>query len=326
MVMVAVGGGFFVLVSHLLFADDTLLFYEANAGHIQSLKAILLCFEAISGLKINLDKTEMVAVGDVSNISRLANILGCVVSSLPMKYLGLPLGASFKAKSIWDGVLEKSECRLAGWKRLYLSKGGRLTLIKSTLSNLPTCYLSLIPLLASIACRMEKLQRDFLWSGIGEEFKFHLVGWEKVCNPMRDGGLGIRNVRILNRSLLGKWLWLYNNERGALWKGVIDLKYGCETGGWCSKEGRGSYGVGLWKFIRKGWDSFASNTQLSLGDGRRIRFWKDNWVGDTALWEAYPAIYSIARDPDAMVAYLRVYTRFTRVEYQPKSGRYMTGK
>jgi hypothetical protein len=46
-----------------------------------------------------------------------------------MKYLGLPLGASFKAKSIWDGIIEKIERRLAGWKRLYLSKGGRITLI-----------------------------------------------------------------------------------------------------------------------------------------------------------------------------------------------------
>ncbi|KAF5445957.1 hypothetical protein F2P56_031628, partial [Juglans regia] len=141
MVIAAVEGGFFsgfsvgdihgsTIISHLLFADDTLLFCEANAGHIKSLKAILLCFEAVSGLKINLAKTEMVAVGNVSNIRGLANILGCGVSLLPLKYLGLPLGASFKAKSIWEVVLEKFERRLAGWKRLYLSKGGKITLIK----------------------------------------------------------------------------------------------------------------------------------------------------------------------------------------------------
>ncbi|KAG6687567.1 hypothetical protein I3843_11G078000 [Carya illinoinensis] len=77
-----------------------------------------------SGLKINLMKTEMVAVGDVRNIWGLANILGCGVSSLPMKYLGLPLGASFKAKTIWAEVVEKLDRRLAGWKRLYLFRGG----------------------------------------------------------------------------------------------------------------------------------------------------------------------------------------------------------
>jgi hypothetical protein len=61
-----------------------------------------------------------------------------VGSSLPLKYLGLPLRASFKANSIWDGVIEKIEYYLVRWKGMYLSKGERITLIKSTLSNLPT--------------------------------------------------------------------------------------------------------------------------------------------------------------------------------------------
>jgi hypothetical protein len=74
---------------------------------------------------------------------------------------------------------------------LYLSKGGRVTLIKSTLSNLPTYFLSLFPIPSSVANRIEKLHRDFLWSGIGEEFKFHLVNWSKVCSPISNGSLGI---------------------------------------------------------------------------------------------------------------------------------------
>ena len=76
--------------------------------------------------------------------------MGCRVSSLPMKYLGLPLSASFKAEPIWNDIIEKVERCLAGWKRLYLSKGVRITLIKSTLSNLPTYFLLLFPLPASI--------------------------------------------------------------------------------------------------------------------------------------------------------------------------------
>jgi hypothetical protein len=64
-----------------------------------------------------------------------------------MKHLELPLGAAYKATSMWNGVTEQMEQRLAGWKKIYLSKGGRLTLIKSTLSNLSTYYLSLFPVL-----------------------------------------------------------------------------------------------------------------------------------------------------------------------------------
>ena len=65
-----------------------------------------------------------------------------------MKYLGLPLGAHYKSSSICDGIIENMEKRLVGWKRLYPSKGGHLTLIKSTLSSLHTAYfLSLFPIL-----------------------------------------------------------------------------------------------------------------------------------------------------------------------------------
>jgi hypothetical protein len=144
-------------------------------------------------LKINLGKLELVPVGDVSNVHELTSILGCRVSALPLTYLGLPLGASFKNKSIWNPVVEKIEKRLAGWKHFYLSKGGRLTLIKSTLLNLPTYYLSLFPVPKSVARRIEKLQRDFLWGGLDEEPKFHLVHWKKVCEPLY--GWGPRNPK-----------------------------------------------------------------------------------------------------------------------------------
>jgi hypothetical protein len=60
-----------------------------------------------------------------------------------LKYLGLHLGVSYKAKHIWDGrVIEKIERWLACWKMLYLFMGGRISLIKSTPSNLPTYFMS----------------------------------------------------------------------------------------------------------------------------------------------------------------------------------------
>lgn len=57
----------------------------------------------------------------------MASILGCQISQLPINYLGLPLDALFKSISIRDNVLEKMERKLASWKMMYLSKGGRAT-------------------------------------------------------------------------------------------------------------------------------------------------------------------------------------------------------
>ena len=109
-------------------------------------------------------------------------------------------------------------------KCLYLSKGGRVTFIKSTLSNLSTYFLSLFPIPAGVANRIEKLQRNFLWGGFGDEPKIHLVKWAIVCTPISSGGLGIRKIRLFNIALLGKWLWRFGIEKDALWRQVIDYR------------------------------------------------------------------------------------------------------
>ena len=111
---------------------------------------ILSWLENVSGLKINLDKSKLVPVGVVPNVEMLVDALGCKRGSLPMKYLGLPLGAKWKDRAVWNPIIEKMERRLVGWEKLYLSKGGRLTLIKSTLSNLLTYLLALFPIPANI--------------------------------------------------------------------------------------------------------------------------------------------------------------------------------
>ncbi|XP_040998879.1 uncharacterized protein LOC121244742 [Juglans microcarpa x Juglans regia] len=164
-----------ISVTHLLFADDTLIFCDPDPDQICSMRALLLCFEAVSSLKVNLTRSEIVPVGLVNNLNKVAAILGCKVSSLPVKYLGLLLGASHKSKAMWDGIVEKIERKLEVWKRIYLSKGGRITLLKSTLSNLPWYFLSLFPLPAILANRLENLYCDFLWGGLEDEKKIHLI-------------------------------------------------------------------------------------------------------------------------------------------------------
>jgi hypothetical protein len=82
-----------VHISHLLFADDMLMFSGASQGQVQTISNLLTCFELVSGLKVNLAKSTLVPVGEVRDIGALEDILGCEVGSLPITYLGMPLGA-----------------------------------------------------------------------------------------------------------------------------------------------------------------------------------------------------------------------------------------
>ena len=92
------GGG--ECVSHLLIADDTILFCDANVEQLLHVCLLLLCFQAVTGLKFNVSKSEMVPIGDIHNVHALVEILDCRVGSLPMTYLDMPLGASHKLPSI----------------------------------------------------------------------------------------------------------------------------------------------------------------------------------------------------------------------------------
>lgn len=106
---------------------------------------------------VEVAKSEIVPVVKVGNLNAPENILCCKIGSLPMTYLGMPFGAPFQAISIWDPIIEKMERKLSLWKHLYLSKGGILTLLKITLSSLPTYYPSLFIVPKSVADRLEKI-------------------------------------------------------------------------------------------------------------------------------------------------------------------------
>ncbi|WMV20737.1 hypothetical protein MTR67_014122 [Solanum verrucosum] len=167
-------------VTHLLFADDTVVFCEAEQEQICYLRVIRVIFEACSGLKINWRKINIFPVKEVQQIQSLAHILRCRIKELPTIYLGMPLGANHKAVNLWDGIIEKTEKRLALWKSQYLSLGGRVVLINSVLDSLPTYVMSLFPIPGEVVKILDKLRRDFLWQGSKIEKSFNLVKWSAV--------------------------------------------------------------------------------------------------------------------------------------------------
>ena len=110
--------GDWVCVSHLLFADYTILFCMANVEQILHIQMLLLCFQVVIGSKVNVRKSEMIPIAVVDNVHALAEILGCRVGILPKSYLGLPFGVPHKSTSIWNPILEKIERKLAEWQKV----------------------------------------------------------------------------------------------------------------------------------------------------------------------------------------------------------------
>lgn len=87
-------------LTHLQFADDTLVFCKADLDSVANIRRVLRAFKITSGLKINCHKTVLCGVCvDDAELNAYAEILRCRIQKLPIKYLGMPLGASPRLKS-----------------------------------------------------------------------------------------------------------------------------------------------------------------------------------------------------------------------------------
>jgi len=206
-----------VTITHLQFAEDTLLFCEAKEESLQNIKGLLLGFQSFSGLAVNYSKSGLIVFGkDESWAIEMAEKLSCKLVHLPITYLGVPLGANMRKVSSWQGVLDKVQSKLQSWKGTCLSRAGRVVLIKAMLSSLPLYYLSLFKIPAKVAQEINKIQRRFLWSGKSQGRYNALVKWETLQRPKEKGGLGVVDCMMKNAALLFKWWWRYACEEGAL--------------------------------------------------------------------------------------------------------------
>ena len=89
-----------MVISHLLFVDDTPIICDAYSTHLHYLRCVLIWFEPILGLRIILCNSKIRPEGEIVDVEKPASNLGCHV----LKYLGFPLGAHFKARHIWDSI------------------------------------------------------------------------------------------------------------------------------------------------------------------------------------------------------------------------------
>uniref|UniRef100_A0A803QQM3 Reverse transcriptase domain-containing protein n=1 Tax=Cannabis sativa TaxID=3483 RepID=A0A803QQM3_CANSA len=290
-----------IQLSHLQFADDTLFFVKDEAS-LQKLVKIVEAFCGISGLKVNLNKSQLLGVCmDEDAVAQSAIQIGCEVGRWPMTYLGMPLGGSPRKRSFWEPVLDKCATRMDGWKCSFLSRGGRLTLIQSVLSSLPIYFLSLFKAPKVVLKELEKMMRDFFWEGGDLAGGDHLVAWDEVCKPRAEGGLAIGRLEMRNKGLLMKWLWRFPLESNSLWHKVIKSRYGRADNFWDTKHGVRLSPRGPWKDISDLYDEYGKLVKFKVGNGACIRFWEDEWIGGSSLRDQFLNLAVISRAKNASI-------------------------
>lgn len=94
-------------MSHLEFADDTLVFLDGTEEEAENLLLILQIFEAITGLSVNFKKSAVISIGADHKTQNIAEIFKCKIEKFPLKYLGMAVSAKTGDGSIWDPVIEK---------------------------------------------------------------------------------------------------------------------------------------------------------------------------------------------------------------------------
>ncbi|XP_057723574.1 uncharacterized protein LOC130939490 [Arachis stenosperma] len=208
-------------LSHLQFADDTILFCPPEEETLRNYQRLLRCFEMMSGLSINFEKSNLIPVNCSSEwANRMCQLLGCQEAALPVRYLGISLGANPRLVKTWKHVLDKVEEKLNLWNAKVLSKAGKLVLIKSVINSLPIYYLSLYKMPNAVARRIISLQRRFFWGKDDGRPGMAVVKWELIQAPKKLGGLRVGDAVIRNTALLFKWWWRFSKENCPLWKKI----------------------------------------------------------------------------------------------------------
>lgn len=127
--------------------------------------------------------------------------------------------------------------------------------------------------------KLDRIRRNFLCEGQSKRRKIHPLKSCEVTEPKRDAGLGLGSLERKNWTLLAKWYWRFGKEREALWRKVIESKYGEDKWGWVPKSVPRYQMSGLWgQIARVGNESncwrkvFAIGVGFLVGEGRRVRF------------------------------------------------------
>ena len=185
-------------LNHLCFANDLFLFCKGDLGSVQAIYNTLCSFHLISGMRINLAKSEIYCAGISPSVTAdILNGLGFRMGQLPIRYLGIPLISRKIRNADCKLLIEKITARINHWSSKWLTYAGRVSLIKSVLQSICTFWASVIEIPKGTIQDIERKFRAFLWRSTGAR-----IAWNTVCLPYKEGGLGVRHIEDINRAFI----------------------------------------------------------------------------------------------------------------------------
>ena len=255
-----------------LFADDAAIFLNPVGGEVQVVKNILAAFGSASGLITNTEKSAVYPIRcEGLDLQHIMEAFQCPVGSFPCKYLGLPLNIKAIRRVDIHPLIDKVGGKLAAWKGRLLSKAGRLRLVNSVLSSIPTYFLTVFKLPKWAARKIDKLRRSFLWKGDTEANGGHcLVQWAKTLRPKKFGGLGILDLDLFGRALRLRWLWFQWTAPERPWVGTQPPVDAIDR------------------------QLFRASTVVTLGNGEKASFWQSTWMNGQAPMDRFPDLFRLA--------------------------------
>ncbi|CAM8990804.1 unnamed protein product [Rhodiola kirilowii] len=275
------------VVTHLLFADDSLFFIKAEAAEAGALKRILSQFEAVSGQRVNYEKSEICFSRNTPGNVRagVCSVFGVVQVSSHSRYLGLPLMVGQRKTETCRSIVEKIWKRVNDWKSKLLSAAGREVLVKAVIQAMPVYMMSVYLFPKSVISEMARLIQQFWWNKKGSKG----ISWlsqDMLQTKKYEGGLGFKNLSVFNEAILMKVAWRMVKHPHLLISQVLLAKY-------CSNKGildarLGSAPSHIWRGIMRGMHTFLDGIWWEE-DGVTCR-WKHSSTGIFTVKSAYEAI------------------------------------
>ncbi|XP_056862666.1 uncharacterized protein LOC130510404 [Raphanus sativus] len=266
------------LINHLLFADDTMFFCKSKPACVLALKKILATYEAVSGQRINPQKSAITFSAKTPDTtrSRVKETLEIYTEGGVGKYLGLPEQFGRRKRDIFASILDRIRQKAHSWKARFLSGAGKQVMLKSVLSAMPCHAMSCFKLPLSLCRQIQSLLTRFWWDANPEKRKMCWVAWDTMTLPKYAGGLGFRDIEIFNDSLLAKIGWRLIKEPNSLLAQVLLGKYAHSTSFMdCPIPSSASHG---WRSVLAGRDILRKGLSWAVGNGESIRVWDDPWL------------------------------------------------